>query len=216
MDMKESFQEAKKDEVKREHFLKLFLTNYPNKAVSRLTYNESQAFKKFLKSQVNKGKLTEENYNSLLVSLDNRDDADKVAFCARANMGIGMKSQIFIMPAAFKLSFDNFVSAIVDHEYIHAEHVKNGIMFKPGLEYSYLVTSSFDPEIILNLDESIAYCVTISKALGRNNNSSFINGCVEILEDLTKELEKKRKFTSVAEESAVKIQISKNKQVLNL
>ncbi|MEK6933755.1 MAG: hypothetical protein AABW75_02660 [Nanoarchaeota archaeon] len=116
------------------------------------------------------------------------------------------------MPFCFSLFFEDFCSILLDHEYIHAEHAKLGIKFREGLEYNYILTSSFDSEILLDLDESIAYCNMYLSAISKGNSSKFIKNCLDILKNITGRLEKKKSFTSVAEECVVKYQIEKIKR----
>ncbi len=119
------------------------------------------------------------------------------------------------MPACFKISFQDFTSTLIDHEYIHAEHVKFGIKFDKHNEYNYLMWSEYSVDTVLLLDESIAYNVTLIKAREKKNHSKFIEDSKNILQKITTELKKISKYTSVAEENAVKSQIQKNEKVLS-
>lgn len=215
MDKIIKYHEAQKNKGVRQIFLNNLLKLHPNNSVSRLVYDDGTKFKELLNSKFKKGQLSSENYEELTSPAKKNNGTDiRLAFCARGNIGTGVKSPIFVMPACFRLSFENFCSAIVDHEYIHASHIKEGIKIGKGEEYNYLVATSFNQDTVLDLDESIAYYNTLLKAIEKNNLSDFIDGTSEILEEFTVKLKGIKKFTSVAEESAVKKQIIKNEDVL--
>lgn len=204
------YSEAQKDESVRQKFLNKFLKNNPGKGVSRLVYDkEGQAFEKFLEGLKDKGQIFEKNYKNILKSSKEHEgiDMDLLAFCPRSNIGRGIESRIFVLPACFSLNYENFISVLVDHEYIHAKHVKEGIILKEGLEISYLNQQQFNPQVLLMIDEVIAYNNTIEKAKEKNNNSKCIKGAQDNLEEFKKNLRKIKKFSSIVEEAVVKFML---------
>jgi hypothetical protein len=209
--------DAQNGRSKRGDFLDQFFKDNPSKSVSKLVYDEDQKeVRKYLGEKVKSGEISEENLLELLDSINNQEDElDMLAFCLRGPMGLNRRSIIFIMSHCFRLGFEDFISTIVDHEYIHAKHVEKGIIFRKGLEYNNLVASSFDPDVLLDLDESIAYCNTIEIAFSKKHNSKFIGDCKDTLKKITNKLKELNDFISTSEKSTVEFQIVKNEEVLS-
>ena len=215
--VKISYEKAVDDVGLRQDFLNQFFKENRNKAVSGLIYDEKlEKVKEYFDKRLERGEINEENHKELLESL--KDDGSggfaTIAFCPRGPIGTGISSPIFVMSDCFSLPYEDFFSVIVDHEYVHAENVKLGLKFKPGLEYDSLPGLSFDPDVVLDLDESIAYCRTLNSAIKRKNRSDQIEVSIEVLEQITGRLGKIKKFSSVAEEACVEFQIGKNREVL--
>jgi len=118
------------------------------------------------------------------------------------------------MPNCFNLNEQNFESVIKDHEYIHADHLRNGLHFKHGGIFNYMMNDMYDHETVLILDESIVYQHTLTQATKKKNKSNFIQDCKENLKMYTDKLKKIKKFKSSAEETATKEQIEENEKTL--
>ncbi len=216
--MKEiTYNEAQEKESLRQDYLNQFFKKYPEKSVLRIVYNKNEGnFKKHLNALKIKGKITEKDYNKLIKSFKKHEGTDMnlFAFCPRGEVGKGISPKIFVNPVCFKLDFMDFVSILVDHEYIHAKHVKEGIKLKEGLEISYLNQNFFTPEVLLLLDESVAYINTIEKAIERDNLSPQIKELIKAFRKIQEELQSINKFNSVIEEASVKFQIKNNLRAL--
>lgn len=203
---------AQKDESMRQEFLNQFLKDNPEKGVSRLAYDkEGKAFERFLNVLKEKGKISKKGIKNMLKSHKEHEgtDIDLLAFCPRSHIGRGIESKIFVLPACFSLNYENFISVLVDHEYIHARHIKEGIRLKEGLEISYLNQQQFNPKVLLLIDEAITYNNTIKKAKEKNNNSEFTKSFYDNLEEINKNLRKIKKFTSTVEEAVIKFILDK-------
>ena len=213
--MEKLYKQAQEDEFFRQEFLNQFLKKYPGEGVSHLIYHTQESFEKFLNSLRKKG-VSEENIKHLLDSskMHKGTDISLFAFLPRSNLGTGKKSQIFVTTDCFNLNYKDFISVLVDHEYIHANHVKQGIILKRGLEISYLNFQYFNPSIVLLIDECIAYQNTLIKAIKNRNLSSQIKSAIRTFKEYNDKLKKFHEFKSSAEEAAVKFVLEKNDEIL--
>jgi len=213
---KKSYNQTQKNESLKQIYLNQFLKKYPSKNVSKIIYNKKENFKEYLKLLKNKEKITEKNYKDIIKSFEKNKETniELFAFCPRGFIGRGISSKIFVNSICFQLDFEDFLSIIKDHEYIHARHIKEGIKLKNKLEISYLNQNNFNQKILLLLDESIAYSNTIQKTIKKNNFSPQMKETIKIFKEIQKKLKKISKFNSVIEESAIKFQIKENLNVL--
>ena len=204
------YKEAQKNASLRQVFLDEFFKRHRGKGVSKLIYDRNgNAFRNYLDRLKEKGHIAESNYESIVESSKEHEGKgiDLLAFCPRGSIGRRIDSPIFVTPACFKLSEEDFRSVVVDHEYIHANHAKEGIELREGLEVSYLNQEFFSQEVLLLLDEAIAYANMIRKAIEKRDLTRQMKENVEALRQIHKKLQDIEKFASATEEAAVKEQI---------
>jgi hypothetical protein len=214
--MKSEYRKAVKDESLRQKFLDKFFIKNKIKTIPGIVYDDdyTKSFG-FFDKQVEKGRMRKRDIKSLKESLKSKDELHALAFFARGAMGRGSNNPVFVRPEMFLFSYEDFVSIVADHEYIHVKNAQQGIKLKEGFEISYLNSDHFNDDIILKIDESIAYCNQLSKAIEKKNFSSMIKDSLEILEDINLKFKRKRKFESIGEETAVKIQTERNDLIID-
>jgi hypothetical protein len=131
-------------------------------------------------------------------------------------IGRGMIYPIFVRPKCFELEFWDFVSVILNHEYIHARHKKEGIVLGDGTLLTYLnLVNFFNDHTVYLLSESIAYGNELAVALKEGKLSKFIlNSTFKNFQEVHEMLIQMNRFQSYKEEQAVRLQIDDNLNLL--